>query len=820
MHFTQDATWRDARYHCAICSRPFDRKDTLARHMRVHDKHRPAPKTRRKACLSCSQSKTRCNGERPSCASCARRSLTCVYGDLGQNQEKPSASRPRDESNATYDQQSDISRDLGDASGNDLLSPLSGHQAIERGTDEVSMVNLDSHNGTRYRSAESSIGPTGPSQSVYATFDDMDFTSNLDWILKDANGEELLGPTDFFGFPECSDGQLSQILSLSAAPTAMVSAKHSDVGDQNDDENVNGHDSDTSSALGGLLTPQPQEMGDSGDPWPLDTPRPTQSHMALPALGSDGQDFHAYARFFSVMPVSDRTWHALRKCLLLPFEHNSIQSLNLDHFPCREKLDHCIDLYFAYFHPTLDLIHQPTFDPGRDLVLTLAMISIGACYSDLPGAKAFSIVLSELVRRLLIFMAEQDRRFVRTGPYLTAQLLQGTHGYCTGSERLFELSESGRSTLLHQARCMGLFRFETSSLTQTDLSLEDMWRHWIETEKLRRLGWVLYMYDASVAYLLNNRPFLSIGDIKLNLPASAEEWAAETAQAWAALHPSRTYPANPPLGPTIRTLFDGTPNAVENITDEGHRFIVVLTLVRMLWSLKENRSSPLNDLIMPAPFDDGRTDLLRALDVMSVSIVALSKTHTKTEIFRLVHRMRLIHVAHIYGAGDLMNWLYPYLRHGPEAENAAVRMRRWGSEDPQRLREVAYHSAQVLGLIRNFPNSMPLEPYLIFHAGVVLSCVAPLLPPSPCSTQNPPLQLDQLDPGDNSVSKRHFYWIKNGGNPCISVFGVRSLCCPAGRQAVLDQTAALLKRQKVWGIAHNLEKVVLSLRSREQDAVL
>jgi hypothetical protein len=642
----------------------------------------------------------------------------------------------------------------------------------------------------------------------------MDFNSNLDWILKDVSREDFPSPADFFGFPGYSDVSLSQVPLMSAIQTALPSARHSDAGEGDS------HLTDPATALGGLLTPQPQETGHPGDPWPLDTPRPTQSHMVLPALGSEGgrgPDFGIFSRFFSVAPVNDRTWHALRKCLMLPFEHNSLQSLNLDQFPCKEKLDHCVDLYFAYFHPTLDIVHQPTFDPGKDLVLTLAMVSIGACYSELPGAKAFSIALCELIRRLLIFLAEQDRRFVRTGPYLTAQLLQGTHGYCTGSERLFELSESCRSTLLHEAKCMGLFRSEAPAPVQANLPLEDAWRRWIEAEKLRRLGWVVYMYDASVAYLLNNRPFLSIGDINLNLPASSEQWAAETAQAWAALHPSKTYPTNLPLRPTIRMLFDGTQNAVEKIADEGHRFLVVLTLVRMLWSLKESRSSPLNDLIMPVPFDDGRTNLLHVLDSMSVPMVAFSKSHTKTEIDRLVHRMRLIHLAHIYGAGDLMNWLYPYLRHGPEAENAADRMRQWGFEDAQRTREVAYHSAQILGLVRNFPNGMPLEPYLIFHAGVVLSCVATLLATCLPSTHGPPLQLDQLDQGDGSLSRRHLHWIANGGSQCVSIFGTRSLCSPTGRQEVLDQTAALLKRQKVWGIARNLEQVVLSLRGREED---
>jgi hypothetical protein len=82
-------------------------------------------------------------------------------------------------------------------------------------------------------------------------------------------------------------------------------------------------------------------------------------------------------------------------------------------------------LYFAHFHPMLPVIHQPSFDPGRDLLVTLAVINIGACYTEFSDARSFSTALSDLIRRLLVFTAEQDRRFVRSAPYLTAQLLQG-----------------------------------------------------------------------------------------------------------------------------------------------------------------------------------------------------------------------------------------------------------------------------------------------------------------------------------------------------------------------------------------------------------
>lgn len=97
------------------------------------------------------------------------------------------------------------------------------------------------------------------------------------------------------------------------------------------------------------------------------------------------------------------------------------------------------------------------------------------------------------------FQAEHDRRFVRTESYLTAQILQGTHGYSSGSERLFELSESSRSTLCHHAKCMGLFQSEASPESRCDFDENRLWREWIRQERLCRLGWAVY-----VSWLLRN----------------------------------------------------------------------------------------------------------------------------------------------------------------------------------------------------------------------------------------------------------------------------------------------------------------------------
>jgi len=91
--------------------------------------------------------------------------------------------------------------------------------------------------------------------------------------------------------------------------------------------------------------------------------------------------------------------------------------------------------------------------------------------------------------------AEYDCRYTRTESYLTAQLLQGLHGYCSGNKRLFELSESFRNNLIHHAKCMGLFRQRPDNDPGGILgrSAEERWSDWIHQERLCRLGWAVYV---------------------------------------------------------------------------------------------------------------------------------------------------------------------------------------------------------------------------------------------------------------------------------------------------------------------------------------
>lgn len=301
----------------------------------------------------------------------------------------------------------------------------------------------------------------------------------------------------------------------------------------------------------------------------------------------------------------------------------------------------------------------------------------------------------------------------------------------------------------------------------------------------------------------------------MDLQSSSEHWAAPTWQAWAALHPwSATGPTAIKFKPLIRSLFDGTERPSVVMTDDIHRMLIVLTFIRALWGTKESEDNPLND----APRDSrNRERILEILD--SFMDIPADPTPRYTSISRMGvgHMLQVIHMAHLIGAGNMMDWLYTLVRGGPDIDNARKRMHKWAAQDPARVREVAYRSAQILSIIRQYPYNLPQEPFNAFHAGAVLWCVAGLLPQSQPTQLNEPATLSGIcridtlgSSGDVEVADIK-HWVREGGPQIVSLYNVSNLCSRLGRREVLEQTANVLRRMCVWGIAQNFLEVILGL---------
>ncbi|KIV82831.1 hypothetical protein PV11_04904 [Exophiala sideris] len=564
------------------------------------------------------------------------------------------------------------------------------------------------------------------------------------------------------------------------------------------------------------------------DRWPMEWHAVPAQLSSLPPLGQPGQ-LPTYSRHFELSPISASTREGILSSIRQSMQGSPWQAVSLSGFPSEATLDRCIDMYFAHFHKNVPIIHRPTFDPAKDHALTLAMAAIGVCYTGLFGAISFSNALSELTRRLLMFLAEFDPRFVRTGDFVAAQLLQSIHGFSSGSKRLYELSESSRSTLINNARNMGIFEHRTRSCSVQG-TLQQQWAAWIYEERMRRVAWALYLHDASSTYTRNAKPYISLMDIRaMDLPCSTEHWESDTPQAWAAMHPwSRSIPPNVKYNEALESILQKQRRSEVAIFDDYQKHILLATTMRLLWETMELEFSAGGSLINDH-LGERRKLLHAAILQFSTPLTTSSMVQGEADFEAKVQLSRLAQYAFVIDADDLINYTHLVWRGSPTSGPARKVLLEWGAKNPRKVRQVARAAAFVLNTTRQFPYNHHLEAHHAFHAGFLVWSMIPLLR----SLQDPMLanslpdqqlpsphgvcQLDCLASDDAVEGERVAQWVERGGSCVLRMHAVPDVLSEEGSQQILQQTADILKRMPVWGIAQVFRNAVLrALQANEQ----
>ncbi|KAH8891122.1 hypothetical protein GQ53DRAFT_649314 [Thozetella sp. PMI_491] len=564
-----------------------------------------------------------------------------------------------------------------------------------------------------------------------------------------------------------------------------------------------------------------QERDDPEDAWPAELRTVPAQLSSLPSLGS-AYGATQHLGHFQLPLVSDTTLSILQDCLRIPLQGSPWPSVSFATFPKKEQLDHFIDLYFFHFDKFFPFIHRPTFDPAKDFVLTLAMSVIGACYSGYPSARSFATALSELTRRLLLFMAEYDPRFVRAESYISAQVLQSIHGFSSGSKRLYELAENNRSSIISNARCINLFDEHKSNIRDGE-DLQAQWDAWLRVEKSRRLAWVIYAYSSST-YFHNSRSLLSMLELRMDLPCSVEHWEAETPQAWAALHPWTDKIPHPlAFRPIMASLFDNADSTIERLKDVYHRGLLLAMLARTFWDAREASYEPGDAAFHTTTSTTQRmSEILTIMDKFSRPLT-LATVYPPREPESLAQRMYLVRTTRTPNADDPVDYMHLVWTRGPRAQEAKDHLERWAQQYPDKVRLSAYLGAQLLSIARQYPYNHPREPYHVFHGGFILWTMASLLilpsmtgsmagaPSTSLRSDSEPKVccLDWLGGNDTAEAQAIRDWIEHGGNYAVKLHGISDVLSEKGLRQILEQTAETLGRMPVWGIAQNFLNAVL-----------
>lgn len=319
-----------------------------------------------------------------------------------------------------------------------------------------------------------------------------------------------------------------------------------------------------------------------------------------------------------------------------------------------------------------------------------------------------------------------------------------------------------------------------------------------------------------------DRPFISLNEVKMELPCLEDHWEAASPQAWAALHPWTWLP------PQMRTftsvladILDSPDVALGSLKDSYHRLVIVATLIRLVFTNKEAvTQSGAKSMACYDALVVSRERLLDITDRFACSPTQ-SQTRTTTSCHEaLVRQLRLVHIAHGFSTDDLVEYWHLVWRGGPRSLPAKAYISKWIRENGKRFRRLIYGSAQLLTLTRVYPYNDPAEVYDCFAAGMTMWAMVSLFiamqPPQQTTEPRRLCNLDWLGPRDDPESLAVREWIETGGPYIVRMHGVADMLSSAGCQQILQQTAQILARRSVWGITQNFLNATLRvLHSQE-----
>ncbi|TGZ83462.1 hypothetical protein EX30DRAFT_393077 [Ascodesmis nigricans] len=589
-------------------------------------------------------------------------------------------------------------------------------------------------------------------------FENPIFDNPTDW-LRDWGPNESISPQSF------GDGTQDPYLQAALTPgpfildpglTPKPEVDVQSVADVTDDEEMEDappvpNPAETVPGLPTVSPLKPRTATEAGHilPWAWRKSRPLK-RVKLPPLRelltdcAEGKPPGIRERTDSLGTITEDMRTGMINVLAIPYERPAIRGYSnseLDEvFPQREIITLFVNKYFDHFHPIMPVIHRPTFSVDRcPSTLLIAMVSIGASYSEMKNAKAFADNLSALCKRSLTWMAEAHAEYTQSPFFLQSLCLQNTYAMGSGSTSLYDAADVSRSTLIGNARRIGLFTREPTfssappsspgSPTTTDPprpstpppDLQSRWLEWRDRESLRRLAWSIFEYDSSFSTLSNRRGAITVSDISIRVPCSESLWEAPDALTWHRLCESGQHDiVGAPFYKTLKDVIAGRFEG-DKITAWGKR-ICAHAIARIMWDFRDLEDSVLSvSAIDKSGFKPAKDTLLKSLGTVCEGSVCRTG-EIQSDRYHWVLARLIAHYTHLYSAFATVNRMLTLAR-TPPTDPRDPRVKVLASSfhaDPIAARNLAYHAAQIIALSRWHPVYSPVEGMRLFLAGVVL----------------------------------------------------------------------------------------------------
>jgi hypothetical protein len=341
-------------------------RDTLTRHLQVHDKSRKPAEHRRKSCrycskctssisfttlkLTCDRSKIRCSGTQPSCSSCMKRGVECHYFTpqwMRTDPTLPVPQSPNLSSVGSFGIQNAVNslQDMATDSicGPGILVPESPIEASRQERDIIALTDMNPYFNQSIAESQSLLlnGDFNFDALGFPELSNFDQDTSLDWMFRSVDDNNISMP---LGGPASSNHLSEENMVPFQVPPRQYNAQPM--------SNDHTPQPDCDEATSQLEQPsyRPRNRCTPDDPWPMEWYAVHTQRSELPMLGRPEEPDPNAGSYFGMDPISSSTREKMKDTARLAFERTLWPSINLDKFPSGSKLDHCVDLYFAHFH--------------------------------------------------------------------------------------------------------------------------------------------------------------------------------------------------------------------------------------------------------------------------------------------------------------------------------------------------------------------------------------------------------------------------------------------------------------------------------------
>ncbi|KAK2467849.1 hypothetical protein APHAL10511_000144 [Amanita phalloides] len=469
-------------HHCDTCNAKFTRSDLLTRHRKSCNES--TSRTRRKSCISCMESKIKCDRQYP-CSKCVARGRECLFA------------------NSVKSEPILASQHFLSATRTEPFPPAIG-QRLSNSTAHGMIVNSSYHSSTSYSRQSHpledpqvanvlSVGNGGYASPIYTTSDttldysaasDIETTAEAGRLAPMYSHLSSLYPSDMF------EPLFSNLFSQQASTSATT------------------------------ISEDIAWFGDPRSSSPEDFPFATSPLYRVPVD----------------VPLPGSYVSPIIQPVISDMHNLSLDGEKMVNGPAEPELEHYMYLFFTSFMGQIPIFHLPTFNLGNaPPILLNAMRACGALYVKTRRAMQFILQTLASARETLLQEFAKNPTDSSEQIYLIlAVVLLQTIGLFHQQANQRASSNTYHSMLVMMIQNAGLITKNTLwHPTSTDkVSHEAMWQEWSWHEMTKRALWWSYMHDCCHGIYFGLRMTYDPTEIQLNLPCEDALWQAKCAADW------------------------------------------------------------------------------------------------------------------------------------------------------------------------------------------------------------------------------------------------------------------------------------------------